>query len=61
MRKLTKIIIISISLSVAIASLGFSAEPQVTIKPKWSDLNPDAKECGGHSEDSLILTIKINK
>jgi hypothetical protein len=59
--KITKIIGIIMSLSVALAGLAFSAEPQVTITPKWFDLNPAAKECGGFSEDSLILTIKINK
>lgn len=56
-----KTIGIIIWLSLALASLAFSAEPQVTITPKWSDLNPDAKECDGFSEDSLILKIRINK
>ncbi len=56
-----KAIGIIIWLSLALASLAFSAEPQVTITPKWSDLNPDTKECGGFSEDSLILKIRINK
>ena len=49
------------ALSIALAGLAFSAEPQVTILQKWSDLNPETKECGGFSEDRLILTIKINK
>ena len=49
------------ALSIALAGLAFSAEPQVTILQKWSDLNPETKECGGFSEDRLILNIKINK
>jgi len=61
MSKIMKIIMIIISLSLAVTGLAFSAEPQVAITAKWSDLNPDARECGGFSEDSLVLTIKINK
>lgn len=56
-----KIIITLLSLWVASTCFAFSAEPNVSISPKWLDLNPDTKECDGFSEDSLILKIKINK
>lgn len=39
----------------------FSTDSNAIIKPKWSDINPAAKECDGFSDDSLILTININK
>lgn len=61
MGKIMKIIIVIIVLSLAFVGLGFSAEPQASITPKWSDLNPDAEECGGFSEDSLVLKIKDNE
>jgi hypothetical protein len=38
----------------------FAAEPLITISPKWPKLKLDVKECGGFSEDSLILKIKNN-
>jgi hypothetical protein len=55
--------IIGILIAILLASSGvaFSAEPKVTIAPKWADLNPDTKECGGFSQDSLILKIKTKK
>lgn len=52
---------IIIALLIACSGVTFAADPQVTIMPKWAGLNPDAKECGGFSEDSLILKIRINK
>jgi len=58
----TKIIAaIIIAATLSITGVAFSVEPQVTITPKWSDLKPETKECGGFSEDVLILTIKINQ
>lgn len=45
----------------AFAGITFAADPQVTITPRWPDLNPDAKECGGFSTDSLVLKVKNNK
>jgi len=56
-----KTIIIIIAVWLSFSGIVFSAEPEVTISPKWHDLNLDAKECEGFSEDSLILKIKINK
>lgn len=61
MSKIIKIITIIIGLSLACVSIVCSAEPQVTIEPKWPHLNPDAKECYGFPEDNLILKIKFNK
>ena len=46
------------ALLLSYAGLVFSAGLSVTISPKWPDLNPDTKECGGFSDDSLILKIK---
>lgn len=56
-----KIIITILALWMTSPGFAFSAEPHVTISPKWPSLNLDAKECDGYSEDSLILKIKINK
>jgi hypothetical protein len=57
-----KIIIFIAVLSFSVAGHCYSSEPQVTIKPKWSDLNQAAKEeCDGFPEDSLIITIKNGK
>ena len=50
---------IIIALFLFSAGLAFSAGLSVSISPKWPNFNPDAKECGGFSDDSLIL--KINK
>jgi hypothetical protein len=52
---------IIIALLIACSGITFAADPQVTITPKWPDLNPDAKECSGFSTDSLVLKIKNNK
>ncbi|MDA8084100.1 MAG: hypothetical protein M0024_10630 [Nitrospiraceae bacterium] len=49
-----------LALSLVLAGLAASAEPRVTITPKWSDLITESKECGGFSEDMLVLTIKRN-
>jgi len=49
-----------LALSLTVPGIALSAEPQVTISPKWSDLNPAAKECSGFSEDSRILRVKTN-
>jgi hypothetical protein len=51
---------IIVAATLVIVGVAFSAEPQVTIVPKWVDLNPDTKECGGFSEDRLILKIKLD-
>lgn len=61
MNKMIKKAGIIIVLSLTLSGIVFSAEPQVIITPKWSDLKPEAKDCGGFSEDSLILTIKTIK
>ncbi len=61
MNKIKKITAIILGMSLAVVSIVFAAEPQVTIEQKWPHLNTDAKECGGFSEDNLILRIKINK
>lgn len=52
---------IIIALLIACSGITFAADPQVTIMPKWADLNPEAKECGGFSEDRLVLKIIIDK
>lgn len=61
MSKITKIIAIIIALSLTLGNVGLAAEPTVTIVPKWTETNIEAKECGGFPEDSYILTIKVTK
>jgi hypothetical protein len=61
MSKMKKILSITIVVFLFCTGTGFSAEPTVTISPKWHDLNPGTKECGGFSEDSLTLKIKDNE
>lgn len=58
---MSKLIGVIITIFLTLSGQAFSADSNVTIKPKWSDINPDAKECGGFSEDSLILTINISR
>jgi hypothetical protein len=52
---------IMLALLITCSSFAFAADPQVTVTPKWTHLNLDAKECGGFSEDRLVLKVKINK
>jgi hypothetical protein len=52
---------IVMALSSAFTGISFSTEPQVSITPKWSERNSNAKECGGFTEDSLILKINIDE
>ncbi len=55
------ITIIIIALSLTVAGVAFSAEPQVTIEPKWTELKSATRGCDGFPEDNLILKIRINK
>ena len=50
-----------IAVSLALSAICFAGEPTVTITTKKPELNQESKECGGFSEDSLVLTIKSKK
>ncbi len=56
-----EIIITTIALSLILGGVAHAAGKTVTISPKWPELNTEAKECDGFSEDTLILKIRINK
>lgn len=60
MSKMRQISAIINALLLFYAAVAFPAEPRITISPKWPQLNVESRECGGFSDDSLILKIKDN-
>ena len=43
------------------AAVAYAAEPTVSISPKWTEIRPGTNDCGGFSDDKLILKIKAKR